>query len=248
MGINIPLMPWMFLSDLVFYSAILALPVLVLMYLEQKRNDVREFPFYWEALVVIFVILGFGVPVALIGGLVLGATLPEYEGIERWLPDIEDRSVYELKSLQKIIVELDLSEDTHESAEKMLEKARDKGLMKGRSFNKVLGGIIYIVARDNHEPRTLDEISEVLRISKRDLGNSYRYVGRELGEKIFPPPPEDYIPRFAEKLDLSQETADKAIEIIKVLLNRILFQENLLQVSHLQHSILQPILQERLDL
>jgi len=130
----------------------------------------------------------------------------------------------------------------------MLEKARDKGLMKGRSFNKVLGGIIYIVARDNHEPRTLDEISEVLRISKRDLGNSYRYVGRELGEKIFPPPPEDYIPRFAEKLDLSQETADKAIEIIKVLLNRILFQENLLQVSHLQHSILQPILQERLDL
>jgi len=70
-----------------------------------------------------FVILGFGVPVALIGGLVLGATLPEYEGIERWLPDIEDRSVYELKSLQKIIVELDLSEDTHESAEKNVRES-----------------------------------------------------------------------------------------------------------------------------
>lgn len=212
-GISVPLMPWMFLSDLILYSAVLAVPLLGFMYLEQTRNDVREFPFYWEAAVVALVILGFGVPVALIGALVLGATLPDYEGVERWLPNIEDRSVYELKSLQNVIVELELSEETHESAERMLERARNKGLMKGRSFNEILGGIIYIIARDHQEPRTLNEISEVLRISKRELGDSYRYVGRELDENIVPPHPEDYISWFAKKLDLNQDTADKAKEI-----------------------------------
>lgn len=212
-GISIPLMPWLFIADIVLYSAVLAVPVLALMYLEQRRNDIRDFPFYLEAAVVILVVLGFGVPVALIGALALGATLPDYEGVERWLPDIEDRSVYELKSLQNVIVELGLSEETHESAEKMLERARDKGLMKGRSFNEILGGIIYIVARDNHEPRTLNEIADILRISKRELGNSYRYVGRELDENIVPPSPEDYILWFAKKLNLNQKAVDKAKDI-----------------------------------
>jgi len=211
--ISVPLIPWIFLLDIIFYSAVLAIPILALMYLEQRRNDVRDFPFYWEAAVVVLVILGFGVPVALIGALVLGATMPDYEGVERWLPEIEDRAVYELKSLQNIIVELELSEETHKSAERMLERARDRGLMKGRSFNEILGGIIYIAARDNHEPRTLNEISDALRISKRELGNSYRYVGRELDEKIVPPPPEGYIPWFARKLDLDQKAVDKAKEI-----------------------------------
>lgn len=213
-GVRIPLMPWLFIADIVLYSVVLALPVLALMYLEQTRNDVRDFPFYWEAVVVVLVVLGFGVPVAVIGALVLGATLPDYEGVERWLPNIEDRSVYELKSLQNVIVKLELSEETHESAELMLERARDKGLMKGRSFNEILGGIIYIVARDNHEPRTLNEISDVLRISRRELGNAYRYVGRELDENIVPPPPEDYIPWFTDKMDLAQSTADKARGIV----------------------------------
>lgn len=213
-GIQIPLMPWLFVSNIMMYSAVLALPVLGLMYLEQRRRDVRNFPFFWEAIVVSLVVLGLGVPVTILGALVLGATLPDYEGIERWLPDIEDRTVYELKSLQKIIADLELSEETHQSAELMLERARDKGLMKGRSFTQILGGIIYIVARDNHEPRTLDEIADTLRISNRELGNAYRYVGRELDEKIVPPPPEDYISWFAQKLDLDGPTTDKATDIV----------------------------------
>lgn len=213
METNIPIIPGIYGSDILFYSVILATPLLGFMYLKQRRKDVREFPFHWEVLIVSLVVLGFGVPVIIVGALVSGATISNYEGIERWLPEIEDRSVYELKSLQSIIVDLQLSEETHESAEKMLERARDKGLIKGRSFNEILGGIIYIVARDNHEPRTFNEISEALRISKTELGNSYRYVARELDKKIVPPPPEDYVPWFAKKLDLGPEVVDKAKDI-----------------------------------
>lgn len=213
-GLRIPLEPWLFLSNFLVYSAVLALPVLGLLYLEQRRRDVRDFPLFWEILVVALVVLGLAVPVVFLGTLVVGATLPDYEGVERWLPDINGRSTYELQSLQNVIVELQLSKEVQESAELMLERARDKGLMKGRSFNEILGGIIYIVARENREPRTLDEISNVLRLSNRELGNTYRYVARQLERDIVPPPPEDYIPWFVEQLDLNQESADKAKEII----------------------------------
>ena len=212
-GVRIPLMPWTFLSGIMIYSPILALPLASIMFIENRYRDVRDFHFFWELIAVLMVIMGFGAPLTIAGLLILGMTSSDIDGIEKWLPQIEDRAVFELRALQNIVFDLKLSENTQEDAELMLEEARDKGVMKGRSFKAILGGIIYIAARDNHEPRTLNEISESLRISTKDLGNSYRYVGRELEKPIVPPPPEDYIPWFAEKLELSEETAAKAQKI-----------------------------------
>lgn len=69
--------------------------------------------------------------------------------------------------------------------------------------------------RKQGTPRTLDEISDASGIEKREIGRAYRYVARELGLRILPAKPQDYVPRFAGKLQLSGEVQARARNILK---------------------------------
>ena len=73
---------------------------------------------------------------------------------------------------------------------------------------------VYTACRIWKVPRTLDEIAEVSKITKKRIGKYYRLLARELNIKLKPTSPADYVPRFASKLGLSGQTESKAIEII----------------------------------
>ena len=60
-----------------------------------------------------------------------------------------------------------------------------------------------------------DEIAEVSRVTKKEVGRTYRFLTRELNIKLPPTSPVDYVPRFASELGLSGEAQSKAIEIIE---------------------------------
>ncbi|MFB6216234.1 MAG: hypothetical protein ABEJ72_04595, partial [Candidatus Aenigmatarchaeota archaeon] len=64
-------------------------------------------------------------------------------------------------------------------------------------------------------PRTLDEVTEASGVDRREIGRTYRYVCRELGIRILPSQPEDYIPRFSTMLGLSDEAQAKALNILE---------------------------------
>lgn len=212
---TVPLRPDIYLSNMTFYALVVAVPALAVYSLRKRFQEVSSCPPESEIAIAALAILGFSAPVTALGVLILAITIPDYEGVDRWLPEIKDRSHYELSKLQEAVYELELSEDVEARAEHLIEEMRDRELMKGRSFNSMLGGLIYIVARDEGEPRTLDEISEVVRAEKRDVGKSYRYIGRELGLNIIPPLPEDYLERFGEKLGLSDEVVETAKETVE---------------------------------
>ena len=74
---------------------------------------------------------------------------------------------------------------------------------------------IYTACRRGNIPRTLDEIGEVSKVSKKQLGKNYRFLSRKLGIKLKPTSPADYVPRFATKLGLSGEVQSEAIGIIQ---------------------------------
>lgn len=137
-----------------------------------------------------------------------------YSGIEKWQQRPKDKSTFELSELNRIISDLELAQDVHQEAMELIEDAKDKGLMRGRDMSEMLAAMIYIIAREKGSPRTLDEISEVTGVGKRRIGKSYRYIGREMDMRVVPPQPEDHIQRFADKLNLSDETRDYAKNII----------------------------------
>ena len=150
---------------------------------------------------------------------VSGNKRAQYYRLRKWhkrLTKSKDRNLgFALSELNSMISKLNLPESVHEETARLYEKAVDQGLVRGRSMESIISALIYIVARKQGTPRTLDEISDASGIEKREIGRAYRYVARELGLRILPAKPQDYVPRFAGKLQLSGEVQARARNILK---------------------------------
>ena len=119
-----------------------------------------------------------------------------------------------LAELKRVASYLKLPRSVEEEAARIYTLAVQRGLVRGRSMESVVAGSLYAACRRHEVPRTLDEMSEASGIEKKEIGRTYRFVTRELGIKILPSNPSDYVPRFSSALKLSPETQSKAVEIL----------------------------------
>lgn len=122
---------------------------------------------------------------------------------------------YALSELDRISSALGLPKNIRETTALIYRKAVRKGLVRGRSMESVVAAALYAACRKHKVPRTLDEIAEASNVKKREVGRTYRFITRELGIKLLPTSPIDYLPRFASELGLSPEAQQKAIDILK---------------------------------
>ncbi|MBR9700539.1 transcription initiation factor IIB [Candidatus Woesearchaeota archaeon] len=120
-----------------------------------------------------------------------------------------------LAELKRVSSYLKLPRSVEEEASRVYTLAVQKGLVRGRSMESVVAGALYAACRRHDVPRTLDELSEASGIEKKEIGRTYRFITRELGIKILPSNPADYIARFASALNLPAETQSKSVEIIE---------------------------------
>ena len=119
-----------------------------------------------------------------------------------------------LSELDRESSSLGIPRSVRADAAVIYRKAAKKNLIRGRSIEGVVATSIYTACRLCNIPRTLDEIAEVSKVSKKQIGKNYRFLSRKLNIKLKPTSPTDYIPRFASNLGLSGEAESKAIEII----------------------------------
>ena len=117
--------------------------------------------------------------------------------------------------LDRMASSMGLPRTVRETAAMIYRKAALKKLVRGRSIEGVITAALYAACRQCHVPRTLDEISSVAHISKKEIGRTYRYVSRELGLKLLPTSPEDYISRFCSELKLSGDVRAKTVAILR---------------------------------
>jgi len=120
-----------------------------------------------------------------------------------------------LSELDRVASYLSLPENIRESAALLYRKCVEKGLIRGRLIENVVAAVLYAVCRDYGIPRTLDEISELSGIEKKEIGRTYRFISHELGLRVPLIDPTHYIPRFATALKLSGGVQEKAIELLK---------------------------------
>lgn len=126
----------------------------------------------------------------------------------------ERNLAYALGELDRYSSRLGIPREVREDAALIYRKAAKKKLIRGRSIDGVVASSLYTACRRFKVPRTLEEISEVSNVSKKQIGKNYRFMCRELGIKLRPTSPADYVSRFGSKLDLSGEIQAKAVEII----------------------------------
>ena len=132
----------------------------------------------------------------------------------------ERNLAFALSNLDRMSSGMGLPRTVRETAAMIYRKAALKNLIRGRSMEGVSAAALYAACRQCHVPRTLDEIGHMANMSRKDIGRNYRYIVRELGLKLMPTSPQDYVPRFCSELKLSSDVQAKTLEILKEAANK----------------------------
>ncbi|SNZ02830.1 transcription initiation factor TFIIB [Natronoarchaeum philippinense] len=125
--------------------------------------------------------------------------------------DSKERNLKQaLGEIDRMASALGLPDTVRETASVIYRRALDEDLLPGRSIEGVATASLYAAARQAGTPRSLDEITAVSRVERDEIARTYRYIGRELGLEIQPADPEQYVPRFASELEISDEAERRA--------------------------------------
>ena len=120
-----------------------------------------------------------------------------------------------LSELDRIASYLGLPDSIRESAALLYRKCIKAELIRGRLIESVVSAVIYATCRMQGIPRTLDEISRVSGIEKKEIGRAYRFVRRELDINVPLTDPAQYVPKFVAALKLSGGAQERAIGLLK---------------------------------
>lgn len=120
-----------------------------------------------------------------------------------------------LSNMNRMSSSLNLPRNVRETAAMIYRRAARRKFIRGRTIQGVSAAVLYAACRQCNVPRTLEEISIVSTISKKEIGKNYRNISRKLKLKLLPTSPEDYIGRFCSQLHLNTEVQTKSLEILK---------------------------------
>lgn len=132
----------------------------------------------------------------------------------------ERNLAFALSELDRESSSLGIPRSIREDAALIYRTAARKKLIRGRSIEGMVAASLYTACRRNNIPRTLDEIAEISKVAKKQIGKNYRFLSKSLNIKLKPTSPADYIPRFASQLELSGRVEAKAIDIINEAKNK----------------------------
>lgn len=107
-----------------------------------------------------------------------------------------------------------LPRDVIETAAYVYRKAQKNNITRGRSIACISAASIYIACRQCHVPRTLDEVSKIFELRRRDVSRTYNCIIRLLKINIPLATPQNYIGRLCGQLHLNGETQKIVSELL----------------------------------
>jgi len=131
--------------------------------------------------------------------------------------DATERNLtFALSELDRMASNLDLQKNVRECSAKIYRDAVEAHLIRGRSIEGVAAASLYAACRMYKIPRTLNEIAEVARVDKKEIGRSFRFISNELDLNLNPTKPLDFLNRFISELELTTECQKTAKAIIRI--------------------------------
>ncbi len=121
---------------------------------------------------------------------------------------------FALSEIDRMSSALGIPRSVREIACVLYRRALEEDLIQGRSIEGVATSCLYAACRSENIPRSLEEVSGVSRVGRKEIGRSYTYLRRELGLEIKPVDPKQYVPRFCSELGSSDAVEAKTNEIL----------------------------------
>jgi transcription initiation factor TFIIB len=107
--------------------------------------------------------------------------------------------------IERMASAIDLPKPVRETAGVIYRRAVEEDLVVGRSIEGMSTASLYAAARQQSVPRSLSEFARVSRVEEIRIQRAFRYLSRELGLAIEPADPLEFLPKFASRLDVSEE-------------------------------------------
>jgi transcription initiation factor TFIIB len=124
-----------------------------------------------------------------------------------------------LKKINQMASQLGLPKNVKEHAAMIYRDVAEINVMRGRNTESVIAAAIYAACRKWKVPRTLDEISDFTNLenskARKKVGKSFRFLVHALNLSFSPPLPVDYMPRYANELDLDKDVREQTLELLK---------------------------------
>lgn len=146
------------------------------------------------------------------------AVCSRMERLRRW-----DARVYadspDYKNLQPAFSKLQILKDklglsVVEKTAYIYRKAQERGLVRGRTISAFISAALYGVLKEMGVSRTLNEISEISNIKRKELAKAYRLIVFQLDLKAPVIDPMKYIAKVANTASISEKTKRQAIDIM----------------------------------
>jgi len=128
---------------------------------------------------------------------------------------VDRNRVYGFTEIRRIVSALDLPTDVRESACSLFESAQEEDLLRGRSLEGFAAAAVYAVCRSRSVSRAIKEIVDPARADRAELRAAYDAMNRELGLPTGPVDPAEYLPRYADRLDLGPDVERRARELLE---------------------------------
>ena len=151
-----------------------------------------------------------------------GSQRAQYYRLMKWQKRLDSSAqtlATGLSKIDRVASHLHLPKNVKEGASLLYRKVVEKNMIKGRSIDSIVSACLYILCRQFHMSRTLDEITNAAHTERIEVGKVYRVLLREFKIKLTPPDPLEYVPRFASALSLSEEIQVQAETILRELMD-----------------------------
>ena len=119
------------------------------------------------------------------------------------------------EEINRISELLKLDNKINESGLEIFSSSSKKGIVRGRSTQKVAAASVFTACRMNNLPITLDEIANICSLNRNELSKLHRLIKRKLKLKINISSSVTFLPKFTKKLALAKNVETEAKEIIR---------------------------------
>jgi transcription initiation factor TFIIB len=135
---------------------------------------------------------------------------------------IERNLAIALKEAERLTSQMRLPFSVKDSVAILYRKILSRNLIRGRTIEGIIAAVLYIICRKFHIPITMKEISWHSRINAKPLGRIYRFIMKEFDIDIPTVSPKDFVPRFAEELNLPTRVERYAFRILEAAKQKVI--------------------------
>jgi transcription initiation factor TFIIB len=121
--------------------------------------------------------------------------------------------VYAFTEIRRLVGALSLPDSIRDQSCTLFESAQNEDLLKGRTLEGFAAAAVYATCRVRSLSRTVEAIVDVARAEESELRVAYDALNRDLGLPTGPVDPREYLPRYANALDLDQAVEGRATDL-----------------------------------